>query len=182
MSFMEMQSPELIAKLNQVAEEMQDTSPLTAAIVGSLVTVTDDNFATQGRPTWAGRKPSTIKNYQRRGLSYGGVLQLSGALRSRITSSSDRDSASIGSNMPYAAIQHFGGTIKHPGGTRYQKGAHLASFTKNSFIGPTSGVTGAHDIQIKPRPYLPMDANGFLQPEAENEIFKDVDFYWKKFF
>ena len=133
MSIMEIQSPELIAKLNQVAEAMQDTSPLTAAIAGSFVAVVDDNFAAQGRPTWAGRKPSTIKSYQRRGLSYGGVLQLSGALRSRITSSSDRDSASIGSNMPYAAIQHFGGTIKHPGGTRYQKGARLASFTKNNF-------------------------------------------------
>ena len=182
MSFIEINNSELTTKLSQAAGAMQDTSPLTAAIAGSFVAVVDDNFAAQGRPTWAGRKPSTIKSYQRRGLSYGGVLQLSGALRSRITSSSDRDSASIGSNMPYAAIQHFGGTIKHPGGTRYQKGAHLASFTKNSFTGPTSGVTGVHDIQIKARPYLPMDENGFLQPEAEVEIFKDVDFYWKKFF
>ena len=182
MSFIEINNSELTTKLSQAAEAMQDTSPLTAAIAGSFVAVVDDNFAAQGRPTWAGRKPSTIKNYQRRGLSYGGVLQLSGALRSRITSSSDRDSASIGSNMPYAAIQHFGGTIKHSGGTRYQKGARLASFTNNSFTGPTSGVTGAHDIKIQPRPYMPMDEHGFLQPEAETEIFKDVDFYWKKFF
>lgn len=153
MSFIEIQSPELIAKLNQVAEAMQDTSPLTAAIAGSFVAVVDDNFAAQGRPTWAGRKASTIKSYQRRGLSYGGVLQLSGALRSRITSSSDRDSASIGSNMPYAAIQHFG------------------------------GMTGKnHKVKIESRLYMPMDANGFLQAEAETEIFKDVDFYWKKFF
>jgi len=182
MSIMEISSSELTAKLNRVAEAMQDTSPLTAAIAGSLVAVTDDNFAAQGRPTWAGRKPSTIKSYQRQGLSYGGVLQRSGDLRARIVPSSNRDSASIGSNLPYAAIHQFGGTIKHPGGTRYQKGARLASFTKNSFTGPTSGVTGAHDIKIQARPYLPMDANGFLQPEAENEIFKDVDFYWKKFF
>ncbi len=182
MSIMEISSSELTAKLNRVAQAMSDTAPLTAAIAGSLATVTDDNFTAQGRPTWAGRKPSTIKNYQRQGLSYGGVLQLSGTLRARIVSSSDQDSASVGSNMPYAAIQHFGGTIKHPGGTRYQKGARLASFTKNGFTGPTSGVTGAHDIKIEARPYLPMDANGFLQPEAENEIFKDVDFYWKKIF
>lgn len=182
MSIIEISSHELTSKLNRVAQAMDETAPLTAAIAGSLATVTDDNFAAQGRPTWAGRKPSTIKNYQQRGLSYGGVLQLSGALRARIAASSDQNSASIGSNMPYAAIQHFGGTIKHPGGTRYQKGNHLASFTKNSFTGPTSGVTGAHDIKIEARPYLPMDANGFLQPEAENEIFKDVDFYWKKIF
>ncbi len=153
MSFIEINNSELTTKLSQAAGAMQDTSPLTAAIAGSFVAVVDDNFAAQGRPTWAGRKPSTIKNYQRRGLSYGGVLQLSGALRSRITSSSDRDSASIGSNMPYAAIQHFG------------------------------GMTGKNQkVKIEPRPYMPMDANGFLQPEAETEIFKDVDFYWKKFF
>ena len=182
MSFMEINNSDLSSKLSHVAGAMQDTAPLTAAIEGSFVAVVDDNFAAQGRPKWAGRKPSTIKNYQRRGLSYGGVLQLSGDLRSRITSSSNQESASIGSNMPYAAIQHFGGTIKHPGGTRYQKGARLASFTKNNFTGPTSGVTGVHDIQIKARPYLPMDENGFLQPEAEVEIFKDVDVYWKKFF
>ena len=182
MSIMEISSHELTAKLNRVAQAMDETAPLTAAIAGSLATVTEDSFAAQGRPTWAGRKPSTIKNYQRRGISYGGVLQLSGALRARIAASSDQNSASIGSNMPYAAIQHFGGTIKHPGGTRYQKGNRLANFTKNSFTGPTSGVTGAHDIKIEARPYLPMDANGFLQPEAENEIFKDVDFYWKKIF
>ena len=182
MSIMEINSHELNAKLNRVAQAMDETSPLMAAIAGSLATVTDDNFAAQGRPTWAGRKPSTIKSYQRQGLTYGGVLQLSGNLRARNVTSSDQKSASIGNNMPYAAIHHFGGTIKHPGGTRYQKGGRLASFTKNSFTGPTSGVTGAHDIKIEARPYLPMDANGFLQPEAENEIFKDVDFYWQKIF
>ena len=109
MSIMEISSSELTAKLNRVAEAMQDTSPLTAAIAGSLVAVTDDNFAAQGRPTWAGRKPSTIKSYQRQGLSYGGVLQRSGDLRARIVPSSNRDSASIGSNLPYAAIHQFGG-------------------------------------------------------------------------
>ena len=81
------------------------------------------------------------------------MLQLSGTLRARIVSSSDQDSASVGSNMPYAAIQHFGGMAGRN-----------------------------HKTKIKARPYLPMDANGFLQPEAENEIFKDVDFYWKKIF
>ena len=153
MSIMEISSSELTAKLNRVAQAMSDTAPLTAAIAGSLATVTDDNFTAQGRPTWAGRKPSTIKNYQRQGLSYGGVLQLSGTLRARIVSSSDQDSASVGSNMPYAAIQQFGGMAGRN-----------------------------HKTKIKARPYLPMDANGFLQPEAENEIFKDVDFYWKKIF
>lgn len=153
MSIIEIGNSELTAKLGRVAEAMQDTSPLTAAIAGSLVAVTDDNFAAQGRPTWAGRKPSTTKSYQRQGLTYGGVLQRSGDLRARIVPSSNRDSASIGSNLPYAAIHQFGG---------------MAGRNKK--------------VKIEARSYLPMDANGFLQPEAENEIFKDVDFYWKKFF
>lgn len=153
MSFIEINNSELTTKLNRAAEAMQDASTLTAAIAGSLVAVVDDNFVAQGRPTWAGRKLATIESYQRRGLSYGGVLQLSGALRSRITSSSDRDSASIGSNMPYSAIQHFGGMA---GRNRKTK--------------------------IEARPYLPMDANGFLQREAEIEIGKDVDHYLNKVF
>ena len=153
MSIMEINSHELIAKLNRVAQAMTNTAPLTAAIAGSLAAVTDDNFAAQGRPTWAGRKPSTIKSYQRRGLSYGGVLQLSGNLRARIVTRSDQSSASIGSNMPYAAIQYFGG---------------MAGRNRK--------------VKIEGRPYLPMDANGFLQREAEIEIGKDVDHYLNKSF
>lgn len=153
MSIMEINNHELMTKLERVASAMTATAPLTAAIAGSLAAVTDDNFAAQGRPTWAGRKPSTIRIYQQRGLSYGGVLQLSGSLRARIVSSSDQNSASIGSNMPYAAIQHFG------------------------------GMTGRnHKTKIEARPYLPMDANGFLQREAEIEIGKDVDHYLNKIF
>lgn len=144
---------ELITRFSYATQAMSDTAPLTAAIAGSLATVTDDNFAAQGRPAWAGRKPSTIKNYQRRSLSYGGVLQLTGSLRARITTSSDRNSASIGSNISYAAIQHFG------------------------------GMTGRnHKTKIEARPYLPMDSSGFLQTEAEIEIGKDVDHYLNKIF
>ena len=48
MSIMEISSSELTAKLNRVAQAMSDTAPLTAAIAGSLATVTDDNFTAQG--------------------------------------------------------------------------------------------------------------------------------------
>lgn len=148
MSVIEINDDLLIMKLNRLAHAMSDTAPLMAAIVGSLTAVTDDNFAAQGRPTWAGRKPVTLKNYRERNLSYGGVLQLSGNLRARIVTSSSKNEASIGSNMPYAAIQHFG------------------------------GMTGRnHKTKIEARLYLPMDKNGFLQHEAKIEIGRDVDHY-----
>lgn len=153
MTFFEVNNQNLLDRLERAARNMLDTAPLTAAIAGSLAAVTDDNFVAQGRPTWAGRKPSTIKNYQRRGLSYGGVLQLSGNLRARIVTSSSKNEASIGSNMPYAAIHQFG------------------------------GMTGRnHKTKIEARAYLPMDKNGLLQREAEIEIGKDVDFYLNKSF
>lgn len=56
-----------------------------------------------------------------------------------------------------AAVHEFGGDVKHGGGTRYQKGAGRnggAKFISNSFIGPTSGVTGAHTIKIPERSFL----------------------------
>lgn len=53
------------------------------------------------------------------------------------------------------AVQHYGADINHPGGTRYVIGEDgMAKFVSNSFTGPVSGVTQAHQIKIPPRPWL----------------------------
>ncbi|WP_445496676.1 hypothetical protein [Photorhabdus sp. SF281] len=59
------------------------------------------------------------------------------------------------SNVTIAAAHEFGATIKHPGGTRYDKSSNgRAKFVSNSFVGPVCGVTSAHEIVIPERSFL----------------------------
>lgn len=162
MSVIQINSQDLIDKLAQAAQRMTDTTLLTAAIAESLTTVTDDNFESGGRPTWAGRKISTIKNYERRGIKYGGVLQVTGTLRSRIFTSFTRDEAVIGTNVPYAATMHYG--------------------AKKGQFGQTKRGASIPWGDISPRPFLPMDENDNLQPEASLEIERDANHFWQKIF
>lgn len=153
MTVIKINSQALIDKLAQAAQHMTDTTLLTAAIAQSLDTVTQDNFDAGGRPTWMGRKAVTIESYERQGLKYGGVLQLSGTLRSRIVTGFSRDEAMIGTNVPYAAIHQFGGKAGR-----------------------------GRKVDIPARPFLPMDKNGNLQHEASLEIERDVHHFWQKIF
>jgi hypothetical protein len=55
-----------------------------------------------------------------------------------------------------AAIQEFGGTFEHPGGTHYRIGADgMATFVANSAPGAADlPVTKAHSITIPARPFV----------------------------
>ncbi|ENX33930.1 phage virion morphogenesis protein [Acinetobacter colistiniresistens] len=162
MSYMQISDQLLIDRLNQVASRLSDTTPLAAAIAGTFATVTDDNFDHGGRPEWAGRSLTTLKIYERKGIKYSGVLQASGNLRARVVTSHTQDEAIISNNMPYAAAMHFG--IKQGASGKTRRGAPI----------PFGDIPA--------RPYMPMDTNGILQPEAEQEVFQDVDHYWHKIF
>lgn len=153
MSVIKINNDELVACLSRAASAMADTTPLCAAIAQSFAVVTEDNFELGGRPSWAGRSPVTIEIYRKQGLSYGGVLQLTGTLRSRIVTGFSRDEASIGSNMKYAAIQHFGGMAGR-----------------------------GRKVMLPSRPYLPMDKDGALQVEAEREVERDALTFWQAAF
>ncbi|RSN84436.1 phage virion morphogenesis protein [Acinetobacter baumannii] len=152
----------LVDRLLQVGRRLTNASPLAAAIAATLGTVVDENFEQQGRPKWAGRKPTTIKIYEYKGYSYGGILHRTGDLRSRVATSHTQDEAIISNNMPYAAAMHFG--IKKGASGRTKRGAPI----------PFG--------DIEPRVFMPMDTEGNLQKEAEEEIFFDVDHYWQKIF
>nr|WP_298892222.1 phage virion morphogenesis protein [uncultured Acinetobacter sp.] len=162
MSAIKINNQALIDRLGQAAKAMTDTTPLTSAIASSFASVTDDNFESGGRPKWAGRKPTTIASYKRRGMRYGGVLQATGHLRSQIVTQFTRTEAAIGTNVPYAPTMHFG--------------------AKQGQFGKTRRNTPIPWGDIEPRPFLPMDENENLQPEAEREVFRDVDYYWQRIF
>jgi len=54
-----------------------------------------------------------------------------------------------------AAAHEFGAEIDHPGGTRYVIGKDgMARFVPNDFVGPVSGVTAPHRINLPMRSFF----------------------------
>lgn len=174
------ESNAVMATLERLAHTTHDATPLMAAIAGELSNQTEANFAAEGRPKWLGIKP-------RKGREGGQILQDTGQLAASITASSDANSATIGSNKMYAAIHQLGGDINKAAQSRLvrhrtdAKGNLLRSehlkgkglvFAKNSHKRAVSRwfEQGAHTIHMPARPYLPVDAQGKLQPEAEDGI------------
>lgn len=139
-------------ELDHLAAGIADASPLMAAISTEFLSQTEANFEAEGRPHWLGLKPSTIRQRERQGTWPGKILQrTAGGLAPSISTSYDANSSSIGSNKPYAAIQHLGGKAGR-----------------------------GRKVTIPSRPYLPMDAEGNLQPEAEEAVIGIVNDYLRR--
>jgi phage gpG-like protein len=91
----------------------------------------------------------------RRVIESGGqTLRDKGILRNSFSYVATGNSVTIGTNVIYAAIHHFGGTIRHPGGTRFVLVDGEARFVSNSFMGPVHGLTKPHPIPMPARPIL----------------------------
>lgn len=148
----EFESKTLMGTLERVARSMHDATPLMASIATELHTQTDENFAAEGRPKWLGLRPATIAMRRKRGTWPGRMLQIgAGGLASSISTSSDANSTIIGSNKVYAAMQQLGGT--------------------------TSPRSMIPNKVIPARQYLPIDAQGNPQPEAEESILGIANSY-----
>lgn len=53
------------------------------------------------------------------------------------------------------AVHEYGGTFRHPGGTRYVIGSDgLARFVGHDYVGPVQGTTKPHSITIPQRSFL----------------------------
>lgn len=127
---------------------LRDMTPLARSISMEFLSHTEANLAAQGRPKWMGLKPSTIRQREKRGTWPGMIMQVTGQLAASYTPGHDSDSAWIGSNKVQAAIQNLG------------------------------GKTGrGHKTEIEARPQLPIDAQGNLQPEAEDGILRLANGY-----
>lgn len=139
----------VMSALDRLAATAHNMSPVMSMIAQELERQTEKNFAAEGRPKWLGLKLSTIAVRTKRGTWPGMMLQVSaGGLASSISSSSDSNSATVGSNKVYAAIHQLG------------------------------GKTGrGHKVTMPARPFLPVDAQGQLQPEASENILSLVNDY-----
>lgn len=145
-------------RLNRVANALENPEPLAADIERVLVSQTLQNFHSNGRPAWAGLSAVTIEIYRKQGITPQGILQrTAGGLRDSVQGSHDATSATVGAgsgkSKDYAAIHQFGGMAGR-----------------------------GHKVKIPARPYLPMDENGILQPEAERAIEVVANHYWNRIF
>lgn len=132
------------ATLRKIEWAVGELAPLMRGIAAELASQTEENFGEEGRPEWEDLSDVTTAGREKSGNWPGQMLQISSAgLAASITTQATDSSALVGSNKPYAAMMQFGGT-------------------KSDFPHLWGDIPG--------RPYLPMDAEGELQPEAEEAI------------
>jgi phage virion morphogenesis protein len=140
----ELEHSRLQEALRRVEWAVGDLAPLMRGVAAELAAVTEENFQEQGRPDWEPLSAVTTARREAAGTWPGQMLQVSaGGLAASITTQATDSSALVGSNKPYAAMMHFGGS--------QEDFPHLWG-------------------DIPARPYLPMDAEGQLQPEVEEAI------------
>lgn len=175
--------------LGRVVAGIRSSRPLMRAIAGLFEKETEDNFSAQGRPSWQGLAPATLK---RRGGD-AKILQDRGRLAASVATNYGSNFAQIGSNAVYAAIHQFGGTIdkaafsswgalrtdRHGQLLRQKGHKNLAVFAKagHKRVKSIRYTVSAHQIRIPARPYLPVDASGNLQPTAREGVLRLANEY-----
>jgi phage virion morphogenesis protein len=140
----ELDHQRLQTALRKVEWAVGDLAPLMRGIAAELGSQTEENFEEEGRPDWAELSDVTTTRREKNGNWPGQMLQVSAAgLAASVTTHATDSSALVGSNKPYAAMMQFGGD-------------------KSDFPHLWGDIPG--------RPYLPMNAEGVIQPEAEEAI------------
>ncbi|WP_339521619.1 phage virion morphogenesis protein [Pseudomonas sp. EL_65y_Pfl2_R96] len=141
---LELEHQRIQQALSKVESAIGDLTLLMHGIAAELASQTEENFDQEGRPQWPELSDTTTERRAKHGHWPGQILQVSAAgLAASITTHATESSAMIGSNKPYAAMMQFGG--------------EQADFPH---------LWG----DIPGRPYLPMDSEGNLQPQAEEAI------------
>ena len=95
--------------LLELAQKTSNLRPLMKNIAGIMADSTEENFKEEGQPKWQDLSEVTKTARRKTGHYPGQILQVSGQLALSITTQYDDESAVIGSNKVYAAIQQLGG-------------------------------------------------------------------------
>ena len=140
---------EIIAQLEKLAQGVENRAPLMRNISGTMYSAVMQNFADGGRPSWLGIK-----------YREGKPLVDTGTLRGSISEDSGNEHAMVGTNLIYAAIHNFGGTI------RPRNAKALAIPTGN-------GVAMVKQVTIPKREFMT------LTPQDESDIEDDIQTYFQ---
>lgn len=143
--------------LGELISSFEKRAPLMTMLAGMMEDAVQENFDQQGRPKWQHWK-SNAYWAQRRG---GKILQRSGRLAASITAFSDNDTATVGTNVVYAAIHQSGGKISIPARSqqayyRQNKDGSLNNrFARKSKANYSEWHTiPAYEITMPARPFL----------------------------
>lgn len=152
--------------LERLAKGTADASPVMRAVAGILHDSVMENFERGGRPQWAGLLPATLAQKRKLGYSDKPLIRRGGgqSLYSSITQTSDATSATVGTNVKYAAIHQFGGqTRAHVILPRHKKALAFGGRVVKRVNHPGS--------KIPPRPFLR------LTDEDEGKIVRKASDY-----
>lgn len=178
---------DILAAFSKLQRVSRDASPAMGAIAQILLADTESNFASESGPSGPWPK---LKNPDKRRKG-GKVLQDSGRLAASVTPFSSATESGIGSNVAYAAIHQLGGNIQRAAysmmvrhrtdakgnlmRTGHFNGKGLV-FAKDSHKRAVARwfEVGEHAINIPARPYMPVTADGRLQPKTLARILSDL--------
>ena len=96
--------------LKKLISKTENLRPLMKNIAGIMHDSVEENFEKEGRPEkWQELSEITINARKKKGYYPCTILTMRGELAASITSKYDDNSAVVGTNKRYAAIQQFGG-------------------------------------------------------------------------
>jgi len=155
--------------LERARKRLADLRPLLREIAGRLHDAVEENFRLEGRrggrPRWEELRPATQRAREKAGHWPGRILQRRGQLAASVEPGWSRDKAWVGTNLRYAAIHQFGGTIEKKARTQvlaYDEGARRflsrrrARRKTKGFTAVRFAAIGAHTVTMPARPYLSM--------------------------
>jgi len=131
--------------LEELARALMDLTPVWADIGEDLLVSHQDRIARGEQPDgspFAPRSPTTIKRYQKMGLSFGAPLNQSGDMRLGLHYATSPNSLELGSGAIQAAVMQFGA----------KKGA-FGSYQGEGFGGTTPTISIPWG-DIPARPFL----------------------------
>lgn len=161
--------------LAEITRRLTNTAPAMRRIKGVMLDAVEQNFEEQGRPKWVDLSPATKAARASKGKWPGKILQVSGRLASSIVGESGNGFATVGTNLEYAPIHQFGGTITQYAQTRFvnfnidSKGRSRFAKRKNANF--AQAVTfRQRTINIPARPFL-----AFADDDLEEMLFVFAD-------
>jgi phage virion morphogenesis protein len=166
----------LVAVLRDLQARCGNLKPVMQTVGQTLVTQADLGFRAEKDPwgtPWKKLKAATLR--ARRGRRKGAkILRDTGRLAGSINYRATADSVTVGTNVIYAAIHQFGGTIQRAARqhTLYFKTNKKQTEVGNRFVRKSRSnfaqdvTIGAHAITIPARPFLPI-RNGRVDLPAD---------------
>lgn len=139
-------------RLNTLSKNMRDLTPIMSQIGNVIKNRIELSFEKQKSPF--GEK---WKQSYRAKKSGGITLTSSARLRHSFSVKADSSSVTVGTNIIYARIHQFGGTIqpKNKKALRFKIGSQWAS---------------KQSVTLPARPFMPIDANGQLESKTRDVI------------